>query len=93
MTDYQGRDSEGFTYRTDDHDDALTGTRYTSRDDAILWEVVKPIQGTGEVSDAYAEYDVEAIAETILGDYDEGYACKVTDDEFWQVVAEHEAAK
>lgn len=57
--------------------------RYTSRDEAIQREIVEPI---GDVAD----YDIEAIAQDVLGGYADGYACKVEVDEFWRVVAEKE---
>jgi hypothetical protein len=39
---------------------------YNTRNDAILWEIVKVIEASGEVKDARAEYDVDAIANQVL---------------------------
>ena len=36
------------------------------------------------------EYDIDAIADRVLGDYEEGFALKVDTDEFWEIVAENE---
>ena len=59
---------------------------YTTRDEAIQREIVEPIEaGDAEIRD----YDVEAIAEQVIGDYDDGYALTVSESEFWGVVAEH----
>lgn len=61
-------------------------TRYSTRDEAVQRGIVEPIEA-GEVADARAEFDVDAIAAVVLGDYAEGYAQKVDADTFWQVVA------
>lgn len=63
-------------------------TTYTTRDEAIQAEVVDPIMA-GDVQDAYSEYDVDAIAAIVLGDYSDGYACRVDETEFWAVVERH----
>lgn len=56
---------------------------YTTRDEAVLREVVEPL---GEY---VSEHDVQAIADEVLGDHAEGYACVVTEAEFWAVVERH----
>lgn len=66
-------------------------TRYTTRTEAITREIVEAIEATGVVEDAHAEYDIDAIADAVLGDYEDGYALTVTTDEFWDIVARHEA--
>ena len=58
---------------------------YTTRHEAIAAEIVAAIEGSGEVTDAHAEYDVDAIADTVLGDYNAGYAVR-EDVDFWAVV-------
>jgi hypothetical protein len=68
------------------------GTSHTTRNEAILREIVEPIQAGGEVADAYAEYDIEAIASAVLGDYTQGFACIVDHEEFWATVEEAELA-
>lgn len=66
-------------------------TRYTTRNEAIDYEITRPIEASGVVENAHAEYDIDAIADEVLGDYEDGYALTVTTDEFWDVVAKHEA--
>lgn len=66
-------------------------TRYTTRTEAIAREIIEAIEATGVVNDAYAEFDIDAIADEVLGDYEDGYALTVTTDEFWDAVAKHEA--
>ncbi|MBF4194641.1 hypothetical protein [Mycolicibacterium phlei] len=65
---------------------------YTTRSEAVLREIVEPIEASG-INDAYAEYDVDAIAEEVL-DYrasqdarECGYRTVVEADEFWRIVA------
>lgn len=62
-------------------------TRYTTRTEAIECEIIAPI-AAGDAS--AAEYDINAIADEVLGDHAAGYACQVTPEQFWAVVAEHE---
>jgi hypothetical protein len=63
---------------------------FSTRDEAINY-VVASIEATDEVKDAYAEYDIDTIAEHVIGDYESGYAIGEdgdTDiDAFWAVVA------
>lgn len=59
---------------------------YSTRTEAIQHEIIDVI----EAGDATAaEFDIEAIADQVLADYDDGYAVKVDSDEFWQIVADH----
>ena len=67
-------------------------TTYSTRDEAIRIEIVDAIEATGIVEDAYAEFDIDAIADKVLGDYDQGFACQVEPDEFWAIVAKSEIA-
>ena len=60
---------------------------YTTRDEAITREIVTAIEAGGVAT--RDEYDIDAIADEVLGDYTEGYALKVDADEFWTVVARH----
>lgn len=64
-------------------------TTYTTRDDAIYWEIIRPIEASGDVTDVRAEFDIDAIADEVLGDYDDGYACQVGDDRFWEIAMAH----
>ncbi|MGV9827295.1 hypothetical protein [Gordonia sp. NPDC003429] len=63
-------------------------SRFTSRDDAVA-EVVRAIEASGVVADAWAEYDVPAICDAVIGTYATGYAQTVTTDEFWACVQRH----
>lgn len=59
---------------------------YSTRTEAIAREIVDPINaGAADAID----YDVEAIADAVLGDYESGYAPVVSPEEFWVVVAEN----
>lgn len=60
---------------------------FTTRDEAIQREIVDPIEASGEVADARATYDIEAIADEVLDDHEAGYQCTVDADEFWRIVA------
>jgi len=64
-------------------------TIYTTRDEAIQHEIIDPIEASGEVADARTAYDVDAIADEVLGDHAAGYAPKVDADEFWRIVERH----
>ena len=59
---------------------------YSTRAQAIAREIVDPInEGAADAID----YDVDAIADAVLGDYEHGYAPVVDADEFWEIVSEH----
>ncbi|MEP9391672.1 hypothetical protein ABLE94_05330 [Gordonia sp. VNK1] len=66
----------------------MSAPAFATRDDAVA-DVVTAIESTGEVTDAYAEYDVDAICDEVIGDYKSGYAPRVTVREFWACVARH----
>ena len=60
---------------------------YTTRSEAITREIIEAI----EVDDASADnYDIDAIADAVLGDYEDGYRIKVDEDEFWDIVVDNE---
>ena len=60
---------------------------YTDRNEAINREIIAAI----EASDANAnEYNIDAIADAVLGDYEDGFSVKVDETEFWNIVAENE---
>lgn len=87
---YQATDADGWVYFTTDRDEALPERRYSTRNEAIYREIVEPLEnGELDGETAYDDFDVDAIAEEILGSYEQGYACQVTTDEFWAVVMEH----
>lgn len=66
----------------------MTNTTYASRAAAIEREIVAPIE-TGDVTQARLEFDIDAIADEVLGDHEQGYACMVDEERFWQIVAAH----
>ena len=57
---------------------------YTTRTEAIQAEIITPLAGHE------ADYDIDAIADETLGDYENGYAAQVTDEAFWEIVAKHD---
>lgn len=59
---------------------------YTTRDEAIRREIIEAIESDGAHSD---QYDIDAIADRVLGGYEDGYALKVGIDEFWEIVTEN----
>lgn len=70
---------------------------YSTRDNAIQALIVDPIEATGVVPDAWAEYDVEGIASHIvevadgqpiplIATYNGHYAQMCDADTFWAVV-------
>ena len=61
-------------------------TRYTTRDEAIAREIIEPIEAGNATA---AEFDIDAIADQVLGSHEDGYACQVEHDEFWQIVADN----
>lgn len=71
---------------------------YTTRTDAID-AIVATIEASGVVTDARAEYDIDAIADSVigvaiaegvLGDYEAGYAIAVDEGAFWTIVTDNE---
>lgn len=62
------------------------GRTYDTRDRAIQCEIVEPIMA-GDVDDVNAEYDVDALADLIIGGYYDGFRCLVSDQDFWTLVS------
>jgi hypothetical protein len=60
-------------------------TTYSSRNEAIEVEIVAPIEASGDAT--RDEYDIDAIADAVLGDHETGYAITVDTDTFWSIVA------
>lgn len=58
-------------------------TRYSTRDEAIQAEIINPIEAGEATAD---EFDIETIANKVLGGYDQGYALIVDPAEFWEIV-------
>ena len=61
-------------------------TRYTTHTEAIQREIIEPIEAGNATA---AEFDIDAIADQVLGSHEDGYACQVEHDEFWQIVEQH----
>lgn len=62
-------------------------TTYTTRTDAVA-AIIDAIEASNEVADARAEYNIDAIADEVIGDYADGY--RLADhDEFWASVSRH----
>lgn len=60
---------------------------YTNRNEAVNREIIAAI----EAGDASAnEYNIDAIADAVLGDYEDGFSVKVDETKFWNIVAENE---
>jgi hypothetical protein len=60
---------------------------YSTRDEAIEREIVVPIEATGVAT--RDEYDIDAIADEVLGGAGDGYALTVDTDGFWAAVEKH----
>ncbi|KAA9394772.1 hypothetical protein FCK90_04340 [Kocuria coralli] len=63
---------------------------YTTRGEAIERTIITPIEASEAVKDARAEYDIDAIADNIIGyDPDTQIYWQVCDEaEFWTIVEE-----
>lgn len=57
--------------------------RFSTKDEAMEIMILKPL---GEHAQTH---DVDAIAKEVLGEYEDGYAMKVSDEDFWKVVEKH----
>lgn len=66
----------------------LSGRTYSSRREAIQREIIEPI-AAGDIDNVDDEYDVEALADDVLTDYNLGFQCRVTDEDFWMLVEAH----
>jgi len=67
-------------------------TTHIFRDDAIECEIIEPIEASGVIPDARAEFDIEAIANEVIGVLKDGFACMVDPERFWEIVEAHEIA-
>lgn len=59
---------------------------YTTRTEAIEYEIIKAIDA--DYANAN-EYNIYAIADQVIGEYEDGYARKVNEDEFWEIVEDN----
>lgn len=76
----------------------MNTTRYATRDEAITREIVEPIEAGG-VEDAYAEFDINCIADIVLDSDRNGYFLAPQFDSqddageaFWNVVQDYAIA-
>lgn len=60
---------------------------YTTRDEAITREIIEAIESGDVTSD---QYDIDAIADAVIGSFEDGYALQVDEASFWGIVAENE---
>lgn len=59
---------------------------YTTRSEAITREIIEAIESGDVTSD---QYDIDAIADAVIGSFEDGFALKVEESEFWDTVAAH----
>lgn len=60
---------------------------YTTRTEAIEREIIEVIEaGDASIND----YNIDAIADAVIGDHKDGYALKVDESDFWGIVADNE---
>ena len=69
----------------------MSENAYTTRDEAIEREIIEAIEASGVVSDARAEYDIDAIADKVIDTAGSIrgnvlFECIVEPEEFWQIV-------
>lgn len=60
---------------------------YSTRDEAITREIIEAIESGDVTRD---QYDIEAIADAVIGSFEDGYALQVDEASFWGIVAENE---
>ncbi len=64
----------------------MENATYTTRDEAIEREIIEVIEAGDASRD---EYDIDAIADAVIGDYEDGFALKVNEIDFWNTVADN----
>lgn len=60
---------------------------YSTRDEAVTREIIDVIESGDVTRD---QYDIEAIADAVIGSFEDGYALQVDEASFWGIVAENE---
>ena len=65
---------------------SLMTCTYTTRTEAIGREIIEPIEAGAATAE---EFDIDAIADHVLDDYEGGFACRVEHDEFWRIVIDN----
>lgn len=61
-------------------------TTYTTRDEAIEREIIEVIEAGDASRDGY---DIDAIADAVIGNYEDGYALKVDETDFWNIIVDN----
>lgn len=59
---------------------------YTTREEAIEREIIEVIEAGDAISE---DYDIDAIADAVISDYEDGYTLKVEESDFWGIVADN----
>ena len=62
---------------------------YPTRTVAIRFEIVKPIENRVISDTTVIEFDIDAIADEVIGKFEDGYARMIDEDRFWGIVASH----
>ncbi len=60
---------------------------YSTRNEAVTREIIDVIESGDVTRD---QYDIEAIADAVIGSFEDGYALQVDEASFWGIVAENE---
>jgi len=67
-----------------------TAQTYNTIEEAIQHEIIDALAADDMVTaDPWAEFDIDAIANATLGDSEQGYACQVDPNKFWQTVVDN----
>lgn len=59
---------------------------YTTRGEAIEREIIEVIEAGDASRDGY---DIDAIADAVIGDYEDGFTIRVNEADFWGIVADN----
>lgn len=62
---------------------------YCSWEAAVQKAVVDTIEDETNCVDAWAEYDIDKIADDVLANYGDGFFCEVDREDFWDSVGGH----
>lgn len=66
----------------------MTTTTYSTRNEAVA-AIIDSIEAHPAIADARAEYDIDAIADEVIGDYADGYRI-AGGIKFWASVSRHD---
>jgi hypothetical protein len=62
---------------------------YSNYDDAIFYEVDQPISEKYNIEEPSDEYDIDSIADEVIGFANGQYGRKVSEKDFWEIVGEY----